>query len=88
MGKGFAISGFVLTLVSLVFCWFGGLGLITFPSAIVGLILSIVGRKRLKENNMPYGLGTAGLVLGIISVSLTAFAFLSYLSIILAFASI
>ena len=77
MGKGLAITGFVLGIVSVVLCWFGVFSFLALPLAIVGLVLSIVGGKKLKANNMPTGLATAGLVIGIISVVLTGIVFVS-----------
>ena len=43
--------------------------------AIVGLCLSVSGGKTLRANNLPAGVATAGLVLGIIAVVFTAIAF-------------
>lgn len=70
MGKGLAITGFVLSIVGLVCCFV--FFYISLPCSIVGLILSVVGGKKLKANNMPHGLATAGMVLGIIAISLSA----------------
>ena len=76
MGKGFAIAGFVLSIIGVVFGilngWFSIIGL---PVAIVGLVLSVNGRRRLASNGMPTGIGTAGMVLGIIATVFTAIAF-------------
>lgn len=59
--NGFQIAGFV---VSLVTCFiFGFYGL----SGVVGIVLSAVGRSKAKEVGGATGLGTAGIVLGIIS---------------------
>lgn len=70
MGKGLAITGFVLSLVGIVcsFTFF----YISLPCSIVGLILSVVGGKKLKANNMPHGLATAGMVISIIALCLAA----------------
>ena len=70
MGKGLAITGFVLSLVGIVFSF--AFFYVSLPCSIVGLVLSIVGGKKLKANNQPHGLATAGMVLGIISLSLAA----------------
>ncbi len=76
MGKGQSIAGFVMGIVGIVFGilsgWFSVIGL---PVSIVGLILSIKGGKKLRANNLPTGLSTAGLVLGIIAVVFTSIAF-------------
>lgn len=59
--NGLQVAGFV---VSLVTCFvFGFYGL----SGITGLILSEVGRSQAKQVGGKTGLGTAGIVLGIIS---------------------
>ena len=74
--KGKAVAGLVLGIVSLVFgflgTWFSVLAL---PMAIVGLVLSVSGGKQLKAAGQPAGVATAGLVLGIIAVVLTAIFF-------------
>lgn len=59
--NGLQIAGFV---VSLTTCFiFGFYGL----SGITGLVLSAVGRAQAKQVGCKTGLGTAGIVLGIIS---------------------
>lgn len=76
MGKGKAIAGMVLGIVGIVCGLLSGLlSLIGLPIAIVGLCLSVAGGKQLKSNNLPAGIATAGLVLGIIAVIFTAIAF-------------
>ncbi len=76
MGKGQAIAGFILGIVSIVFGLLSGvLSIIGLPHAIVGLVLSVIGGRKLKANGLPAGLATAGLVLGIIAVVFTAIAF-------------
>lgn len=76
MGKGKAIAGLVLSIIGVVFGvlngWFSIVGL---PIAIVGLVLSVSGGKQLRANDLPHGIATAGLVLGIIAVVFTAIAF-------------
>ena len=67
MGKGLAITGFVLTLVALVSCFIVGFAVASLPLAIVGLVLAVVGGKKVKANGGKSGLATAGLVLGIIA---------------------
>lgn len=59
--NGLQITGFV---VSLVTCFiFGFYGI----SGVVGIVLSAIGRSKAKEVGGATGLGTAGIVLGIIS---------------------
>lgn len=76
MGKGQSIAGFVMGIVGIVFSilsgWFSVLGL---PIAIVGLVLSVSGGKKLRANNLPTGISTAGLVLGIVATVFATIAF-------------
>ena len=75
-GKGAAIAGLVLGIAAIVLGFFGGwLSIIALPMAIVGLVLSIKGGKALKAAGQPAGIATAGLVIGIIAVVLTAIWF-------------
>ena len=74
--KGKAIAGLVLGIVAIVLGILGGIcSLIALPVAIVGLVLSVTGGKALKVANMPKGIATAGLVIGIIAVVFTAISF-------------
>ena len=59
--NGMSIAGFVVSLVTCFIFAFYGL------SGVVGLVLSIIGRKQAVENGQKTGLATAGIVLGIIS---------------------
>ena len=63
--NGFCIAGFVVSLVTMFILSLWGI------SGIVGIILSAVGRSRATQSGGATGLGTAGLVLGIINVLLT-----------------
>lgn len=60
--NGLQIAGFVVSLVSLFVLGLYGI------SGLVGLILSAVGRSKAVQVNGKTGLGTAGIVLGIISI--------------------
>ena len=80
-GKGQATAGLILGIVALASAlligpflnaWFCVLAL---PIAIVGLVLSVIGGKKLKTAGAPAGIGTAGLVVGIIAVVLSAICF-------------
>lgn len=74
--KGKAVAGLVLGIVAIVLGFLGGwLSVISLPAAIVGLCLSVSGGKGLKAAGQPAGVATAGLVLGIIAVVLTAIFF-------------
>lgn len=75
-GKNQAVAGLVLSIVGLVFSFLGTwFSVIALPIAIIGLILAVVGGKKLRANNQPKGIATAGLVLGIIAVVLSAIFF-------------
>ena len=66
-----AVAGLVLGIVAIVLSLFGGwFSIIALPIAIVGLVLSIIARKK-----QPSGVATAGLVIGIIAVVITAIFF-------------
>lgn len=66
-----AIAGFVLGIAGIVLSFFGGyLSIVALPVSIVGLVLSVVAGKKQRT-----GLTTAGLVLGIIAVVLSAILF-------------
>ncbi len=74
--KGMAIAGFVLSLVGLVLSFIGGwFSIISLPVAITGLVLAIVGGKKLKAASQPAGIATAGMIIGIIAVVLSAIFF-------------
>ena len=74
--KGKAVAGLVLGIVSIVFGFLGSIfSLLALPMAIVGLVLSVSGKKALAAAGQPAGIGTAGLVLGIIAVVYTAISF-------------
>ncbi|MGN1096204.1 MAG: hypothetical protein ACI4QR_07415 [Eubacteriales bacterium] len=76
MGKGKVIAGFVLGIVGIVFGFLNGwFSLVALPISIVGLVLSISGGKQLKAAGGKSGLATAGLVLGIIAVVISAITF-------------
>lgn len=59
---GIAVAGFVCALVGLLVSWVGW----TIVLCVVGLVLSIMGRRQAVERGAPTGLATAGIVLGII----------------------
>ncbi len=60
--NGLCIAGFVVSLVSCFIFGFYGV------SGLVGIILSAVGRSQATRDGGSTGLGTAGIVLGIISM--------------------
>ena len=62
-----AVASLVLGIVSILFSFIGGLNFIGLIVGIVGLVLGILAKKK-----APSGMATAGIVLCIIGVSLTA----------------
>ena len=75
-GKGLAVAGLVLSIVGLVLGFFRGwFSIIALPVSIVGLVLAVMGGKKLKAVGAPAGIATAGLVLGIIAVVFSAIFF-------------
>ena len=74
--KGKAIAGMVLGIIGIVFSFLSGyFSIVALPISIVGLVLSVSGGRQLQANNQPAGIATAGLVLGIIAVILSAICF-------------
>lgn len=74
--QGKVITGFVLGIVAIICSFIGGwASIIALPMAIVGLVLSIIGGKEYKAAGQKNGLATAGLVIGIIAVVLSAIFF-------------
>ena len=65
--SGKAIAALVMGIVGLVFFWIPFFNVITLGLGIVGLILAVDANK-----TSPSGMGTAGLVLCIISIALSA----------------
>lgn len=61
--NGMAIAGLVLGIVSIAFSWLTFVGLV---AGIVGLVLSVMGRKNCAPGQT--GMVTAGLVLSIIGI--------------------
>jgi len=67
-GTGLSIAAMVCGIVGLVFSFF--LWFIGLPTAVVGLVLAIIGKKKLSEVGATSGMATAGLVTSIIALSL------------------
>jgi len=65
-----AIAGLVLGIVSAVAGWF--LPVVPIITGVVGIILSVMGRKQAAAAGQPLGVATAGLVLSIIGTALAA----------------
>ena len=74
--KGKAIAGLVLSIVGLVLSFLGTFfSIAALPVSIVGLVLAVSGKKALAAAGQPAGIGTAGMVLGIIAVIFSAIFF-------------
>lgn len=70
-GKGKQVAGLVLGIISLVFYWAPYFNIVTLILGIVGIVLSVKGKKASAAVGAPTGAGTAGLVLSIIGVVLS-----------------
>jgi hypothetical protein len=72
-GKGLGTASMVLGIVALAFFW---LAYLFFPTilAIIGLVLGVVGKKKLIEAGAPTGAATAGIVTSIIALAVTIIA--------------
>src|SRR5688572_25826262 len=66
-GKGLGTAGLVVGIIALLFSFIPCLGLWAIVPAIVGIILSAIGRKQAKRANAPTGMATGGLVCSIIA---------------------
>jgi hypothetical protein len=69
-GKGLSIAGMVLGIVCLAIMCIPYINFLSIPCAIVGLILSIMGKKKSKAAGQPTGMATAGIILSIIALAL------------------
>lgn len=78
-GKSKSIAALVLGIISVVFFWSGYGALITLVLSIVGLILAINAKKEMQAsgNFSSKGMATAGLVLCIIGLVLSAIGLIS-----------
>lgn len=65
--NGPAIAGMVLGIISLPALCIWLLGL---PCALIGIILSVIGKKRSRETGTGGGMATAGLVLSLVTIGL------------------
>ncbi len=74
--KGKAVAGLVLSIVGLVLSFLGTFfSIAALPVSIVGLVLAVSGKKALAAAGQPAGIGTAGMVIGIIAVVFSAIFF-------------
>ena len=76
MGKGLSIAGFATSIVGLVLGFLGTIfSILALPIAITGLVLSVVGGKKLRAEGGSTGLATAGMVVGIVAVVISGILF-------------
>ena len=76
-GKGFSIAALVLGIVSCVLAWFYLVNIAAILLSTIGVVLAAIGRKHAKAAGASTGMGTAGLVLSIIALALSAIGFIS-----------
>ena len=79
-GKGMGVAGMILGIVGLLCntvcsCVYGSV--LGFPLSIVGLILSMIARKKSKAAGCSNGMATAGFVMNLVSVILCVLAILA-----------
>jgi uncharacterized membrane protein len=72
-GRGIALAGFILGLVSLFTSWIPFLGILV---SVVGIILSAMGQRSISRK----GLAIAGLVLSIITLVITVIVTIAILA--------
>jgi hypothetical protein len=65
---GTAVGGFVCSLVGMILAIIGICFFIGGPLAVIGLVLSFVGRNHARDRGGSTGLATAGIVMGIIGI--------------------
>ena len=60
------VAGLVLGILSAVGGWIPGLNCVAWVIGIVGIVLSVLARKKAIKENQPTNMATAGLVLSIV----------------------
>jgi hypothetical protein len=65
------VAGLVLGILSAIGGWIPGVSYVAWILAIIGIVLSVIGRKKAAAANQPTGVATAGLVLSIIGLALS-----------------
>ena len=76
-GKGLAVAGLVLGIISVVFLWVPFVNTVALICGIIGIVCSAKGRAINTRYREPSCLATAGLVLSIIGTALSGIGFLS-----------
>lgn len=78
MGEKKAKAGLICGIIGVALGFFCGfLSIVGLPVSIVGLCLSVSGGKQMKAEGLSTGIGTAGLVVGIVAVVISAVTFLA-----------
>ena len=77
--KGKAIGSMVCGIISVILCWFGYAAIVSLILSIVGLVLGANAKKGMAADGIVAGKGmaTAGVVLSIISLVLSAIVFVA-----------
>ena len=65
------VAGLVLGILSAVGGWIPVINYFAWALGILGIIFSVIGRKKAVADNLPTGVPTAGLVLSIIGLALS-----------------
>ena len=76
-GKGFSIAALILGILSCILAWIYLVNIAAIVLSVLGLVFAVMGRKKAAVAGAPNGLGTAGLVLSIIGLSISAIGFIS-----------
>ncbi len=69
-GKGMMVAALVLGIWSIVGLCIPYLGVTAPIGGIIAIILGVIGRKKAKNASQPTGMGTAGLILGIVGLAI------------------
>lgn len=78
--NGFGTAGFVLGVIALVFSILPGIGLLTIPLAVLGVVFSLVGNDQVQKGTATNrGLTIAGLVTSLIAAAI-ALAWLAFVA--------
>ena len=78
-GKGKAVASLVLGIISVVFAWFGYFAIISIILSIIGIALGVSAKKDMEAAGVytARGMATAGFVLSLIALVLSAVVFVS-----------
>lgn len=82
-GMGTQVAGFVLGVISILFCWVMYFNFIALILAVIGLVLSRVGKNKALYSGASTDLGTAGIVLSTISICVCLLSIVFFLLVFL-----